>query len=44
MDVVQRAFVFQNLSAILKAFKEGESTKLPSDSLGFLSLFKNPLK
>lgn len=36
--------VFQNLSEILNAFKEGESTELCSDSLGFLSFFKNPLK
>lgn len=38
MDVV-----FQNPSEILNAFKAGESTELCSDSLGFLSLFQNPL-
>lgn len=40
MEVAERAFVFQKLSEILKTFKEGESTKLNSDSLGFLSLFE----
>lgn len=38
-DMVRRAFVFQNLSEIPKAFKEGESIKLNSEFLGFLSFF-----